>query len=90
MSELQEIRQAIKRIEKKQDKILALLAPGKSITSFNADDWVSAQEAIEILGRSIRTLYRLVDSDQILCVKEGSVPRYYRPDLEKFKYRFMR
>ena len=90
MSELQEIRQAIKRIEKKQDKILALLKPGKSVTSFNAEDWVSDQEAIDILGRSMRTLYRLVDADQILCIKEGSVPRYFLPDIKKFKYRFMR
>jgi hypothetical protein len=90
MSELQEIRQAIKRIEKKQDKILALLEPGKSVTSFNAEDWASTKQAVDLLGRSVRTLYRLRDSKLILCIKEGNEPRYFRPDIAKLKYRYMR
>ena len=90
MSELQEIRQAIKRIEKKQDQILALLKPGKSVTSFNEKDWATTQQAVDQLGRSERTLYRLRAAKLILCVKEGSEPRWYRPDIEKFKYRYMR
>lgn len=90
MSELQEIRQALKRIEKKQDKILALLEPGKSITSFNEKDWLTTQKAIDLLGRSERTLYRRRDDNLIKCIKDGSEPRWSRADIENLKYRYMR
>ncbi len=90
MSEHEKLKKDFKRIEKKLDKILALLEPGIAITSLNEDDWKTAQWTIDYLGFSIRTLYRNRADGHIRWIKEGSEPLYYRPDAEKLKYKYMR
>ncbi len=83
-------RNKLDTIEKKQDRILELLATGKAVPAFNEADWATAQEAMDSLNRSIRTIYRLRDDGKIRCTKNGSEPRYYRPDIEKLKYSCMK
>lgn len=83
-------RNRLDTIEKKQDRILELLEAGKAGPVFNEADWATAQEAMDTLNRSIRTIYRHRDDGKIRCTKNGSEPRYYRPDIEKLKYSCMK
>lgn len=78
-------RQEFEAHTKMLQRILEILETGEAMPVFNAADWATAQEAMDILKRSIRTLYRMRDDGKILCKKRGSEPMYYRPDIEKLK-----
>lgn len=84
------LRHRLDTIEEKQDRILELLDAGKAGPAFKEENWATAQEAMDSLNRSIRTIYRLRDNGKIRCTKNGSEPRYYRPDIEKLKYSCMK
>lgn len=83
-------RQEFEAHTKMLQRILEILETGKAVPVFNEADWATAQEAMDLLNRSIRTLYRMRDDGRILCTKNGSEPRYYRPDIEKLKYSCMK
>lgn len=49
-----------------------------------SDDWLSVQQASEVLGITHRTLYCLIDEGQVPGYKFGRVIRLRRQEVEAF------
>lgn len=50
----------------------------------NADGWLSTREASEILGVTLRTLYRFIDEGALPAYKMGRVIRLRRNEVDQF------
>lgn len=88
--DLDHIIQALERIEKNLQTILEKLEPGKSISTFNEQDWAQQEKVLSILGISLRTLYRLRKDGRIDCKKNGSRAYYFLPDIFKIRNKFLK
>lgn len=47
-------------------------------------DWINTQEAADIIGITLRTLYRLIDEGQLKAYKFGRVIRLKPSDVDAF------
>ena len=57
---------------------------------YNPDDWYTLQTVLDELPVSKSTVYRYRDEKLIRWEKKGGIPRYYRPDVERLKYKCMK
>jgi excisionase family DNA binding protein len=46
--------------------------------------WMSTKEAAELLGVTLRSLYRFIDEGSLAAYKFGRVIRLKEPDVERF------
>ncbi len=46
--------------------------------------WLSTKDAAELLGVTLRSLYRFIDEGDLVAYKFGRVIRIQEPDVEKF------
>lgn len=46
--------------------------------------WLSTKEAAELLGVTLRSLYRFIDEGDLVAYKFGRVIRIQEPDVEQF------
>ena len=46
--------------------------------------WLSTKDAAEMLGVTLRSLYRFIDEGDLVAYKFGRVIRIQEPDVEKF------
>lgn len=68
------------------EETLLSTAVAKSPKAAAAKAWISAREAGRILGRSNKAVVKLAAQGHVRSHQPpGLMPRYYRPDVEKFK-----
>lgn len=49
-----------------------------------ANGWLTTQDTCALLGVTLRTLYRLIDSGQLAAYKVGRVIRLRQPDVDAY------